>query len=69
MTIVVSDVIKGQVLQTLRGHTARILAVAFDSKHIISLSSDGEARYWFWGRQGSGDIGGAAAGKAVFKCS
>ena len=65
LTIVVSDVIKGQVLQTLRGHTARILAVAFDSKHIISLSSDGEARYWFWGRQGSGDIGGAAAGKAV----
>lgn len=55
MTIVVSDVIKGQVLQTLRGHTARILAVAFDSKQIISLSSDGEAHYWFWGRQGSGD--------------
>lgn len=53
MTIVVSDVIKGQVLQTLRGHTARILAVAFDSKQIISLSSDGEARHWFWSRQGT----------------
>ena len=54
MTIVVSDVIKGQVLQTLRGHTTRILAVAFDSKQIVSLSSDGEARHWFWSRQGSG---------------
>ena len=48
MTIVICDIIKGQVLQTLRGHTARLLTVAFDSKQIVSLSSDGEACYWCW---------------------
>ena len=48
MVIKISDVIKGQVFQTLRGHTAPIITVAFDRKQIISLSSDGEVRYWLW---------------------
>jgi len=48
MAIKISDVIKGLVLQTLRGHTAPIITVAFDRKQIISISADGEVRYWYW---------------------
>lgn len=50
MMVQVIDIIQGSVLQTLRGHTAPIFAVAFDQKHIISVSSDGEIRFWSWGR-------------------
>ena len=48
MVITLSDIIQGVVLHTLRGHTAPVLAVAFDRKQIISISSDGELRYWPW---------------------
>ena len=48
MIVVVSDIMRGEVLHTLRGHTAPVLDVAFDRKQIISLSSDGELRYWSW---------------------
>ena len=50
MVIAISDVIKGQVLQRLRGHTSPLLAVAFDRKRITSISSDGEVRMWSWER-------------------
>ncbi|KAL7551966.1 hypothetical protein ACHAWF_015183 [Thalassiosira exigua] len=48
MIVNVSDVIKGEVLHSLRGHAAPVLAVAFDRKQIVSVSSDGEIRYWSW---------------------
>ena len=48
MVIALSDVIQGVVLHKLRGHSAPILAVAFDRKQILSASSDGEIRYWPW---------------------
>ena len=44
----ISDIIKGEVLHALRGHTAPVLAVAFDRKRILSASADGELRYWSW---------------------
>ena len=49
MIVQVVDIIKGDILQTLRGHVAPILAAAFDRTEIISVSSDGEVRYWTWG--------------------
>ena len=49
MIVQVVDIIKGDILQTLRGHVAPILAAAFDRTEIISLSYDGELRYWTWG--------------------
>lgn len=49
--VAISDVIKGHVLQTLRGHAASILVVAFDDKEIMSVSSDGELRHWIWERE------------------
>ena len=49
-TVAVSDIIRGEVLHRLRGHAAPVLAVAFDRKQILSLSSSGEMRYWAWGR-------------------
>ena len=52
-TVAVSDIIRGEVLHRLRGPAAPILAVAFDRKQILSLSSNGEMRYWAWGRQAS----------------
>lgn len=48
MVVAISDVIRGQVLHKLRGHNAPILVVAFDSKQITSISSDGELRVWSW---------------------
>ena len=48
MVVAISDVIRGQVLQKLRGHNAPILALAFDSTQITSISSDGELRVWSW---------------------
>jgi WD40 repeat protein len=48
MAIKISDIIKGQVIHTLRGHTAPIITVAFDRRQIVSLSSEGEVHYWFW---------------------
>ena len=50
MNVQVTDIIQGSVLQTLRGHSAPIFAVAFDQKQIVSVSSDGEVRFWCWGR-------------------
>ena len=44
----ISDIIKGEVLHTLRGHTTPVLAIAFDGKQILSASADGELRYWSW---------------------
>ena len=48
MLIQVIDIIKGERLLTLRGHSAPILAVAFDARGIVSVSSDGELRHWHW---------------------
>lgn len=50
MNVQVTDIIQGAILQTLRGHSAPIFTVAFDQKQIISVSSDGEVRFWSWGR-------------------
>eukprot|EP00984_Skeletonema_dohrnii_P029028 scaffold19317_cov76-Skeletonema_dohrnii-CCMP3373.AAC.1 len=50
MIVQVTDIIQGHVLQTLRGHIAPIFAVAFDQRQIVSASSDGEIRFWSWGR-------------------
>eukprot|EP00984_Skeletonema_dohrnii_P008842 scaffold3291_cov94-Skeletonema_dohrnii-CCMP3373.AAC.4 len=50
MIVQVTDIIQGHVLQTLRGHNAPIFAVAFDQRQIVSVSSDGEIRFWSWGR-------------------
>ena len=49
MNVQVTDIIQGSVLQTLRGHSSPIFAVAFDRKQIVSASSDGEVRFWSWG--------------------
>lgn len=51
LIVQVIDIIQGSVIQTLRGHTAPIFAVAFDQKQIISVSSDGEIRFWAWGNR------------------
>lgn len=40
-----------QVMQTLRGHTGHVIALAFDSERIISISGDNTVRYWQWGQQ------------------
>jgi murein DD-endopeptidase MepM/ murein hydrolase activator NlpD len=40
-----------QVMQTLRGHTMGVIALAFDSERIISVSGDNTVRYWQWGQQ------------------
>ena len=48
MLVQVTDIIQGCVIQTLRGHTAPILTVAFDQTQIVSVSSDGEIRMWSW---------------------
>jgi murein DD-endopeptidase MepM/ murein hydrolase activator NlpD len=37
-------------MQTLRGHTLQISALAFDSERIISVSGDNTVRYWQWGQ-------------------
>lgn len=50
MSIAISDISQGVVLHKLRGHTAPVLAVAFDRNQIISFSSDGELRYWAFGK-------------------
>ncbi|KAL7449107.1 hypothetical protein ACHAWC_001793, partial [Mediolabrus comicus] len=50
MLIHITDIIQGSVLQTLRGHDSPIFAVAFDQRQIVSVSSDGEIRFWSWGR-------------------
>jgi len=39
------------VLQTLRGHSLQVIALAFDSERIISISGDNTVRYWQWGQQ------------------
>ena len=52
MMIVISDVIRGHVLQRLRGHnspTCTVCFVCFDRKQITSVSSDGQLRLWSWG--------------------
>ena len=55
--VAISDVIRGQVLQKLRGLNAPILAIHFDSKQITSISSDGEIRVWSWeNRSGQKDV-------------
>jgi len=48
MIVQVTDIIQGHVLQTLRGHSAPIFAVTFDQRQIVSVSSDGEIRFWSW---------------------
>ena len=45
----VIDITTGEVLQTLRGHEAPVVALAFDSMQIVSTSSDGILRHWEWG--------------------
>ena len=50
MLVHITDIIQGSVLQTLRGHNSPIFAVAFDQRQIVSVSSDGEIRFWSWGR-------------------
>jgi WD40 repeat protein len=48
MVIQVVDIIRGVIIQSLRGHCQPISDVAFDSRQIISLSIDGEIRTWDW---------------------
>jgi LysM repeat protein len=45
----ITDIGTGRVLQTLRGHTHHILALAFDTERIVSASRDNTLRYWKWG--------------------
>lgn len=44
----ISDLFRGETLHTLRGHSNPVLSVSFDGNQIISLSSEGELRYWPW---------------------
>lgn len=53
MVVQVIDMIRGEIIQTLRGHSQGICAVAFDSRCIMSLSSDGVLRSWEWTSQNS----------------
>lgn len=49
--VCVIDIGTGTVLQTLRGHTHQVVALAFDSERIISASRDSTLRYWKWGEK------------------
>ncbi|EQC34812.1 hypothetical protein SDRG_07617 [Saprolegnia diclina VS20] len=56
--ISISDVISGLVLQTLLGHTARVLDVQVDRTMLLSCSEDGSLRQWtFQSRDGSASRG------------
>lgn len=44
----VIDFATGNLLQTLHGHQADILDLQFDQKRLVSMSSDGKLRLWYW---------------------
>jgi len=52
--ICITDVGTGEVIESLRGHEAHILAIAYDSERIISVAGDNTLRYWTWGQKASG---------------
>uniref|UniRef100_K3WHI4 LysM domain-containing protein n=1 Tax=Globisporangium ultimum (strain ATCC 200006 / CBS 805.95 / DAOM BR144) TaxID=431595 RepID=K3WHI4_GLOUD len=47
-TICVTDFATGHLLQTLVGHKESILDLQFDRKRLMSMSSDGKLRLWYW---------------------
>ena len=49
--ICITDIASIQILQTLRGHTAPILSLLFDSTRICTISADNTVRYWRWGEE------------------
>lgn len=53
--IQVVDIIRGIIIQTLRGHSDPIYDVAFDTSRIVSLSCDGELRTWEWDHRQKND--------------
>lgn len=52
--VIITDIISGRPLQTLRGHDAPVVALQFDHRSLITLSSDNALRHWHWQR-GSDD--------------
>lgn len=52
--VCITDVGTGEIIESLRGHEAHILAIAFDSERIISVAGDNTLRYWTWGQKSSG---------------
>lgn len=48
MIVQVVDMIRGTIIQSLRGHSHPIVDVVFDTSRILSLSTDGEIRSWDW---------------------
>ena len=52
--ICITDVGTGEIIESLRGHEAHILGVAFDSERIISVAGDNTLRYWKWGQKATG---------------
>lgn len=38
-------------MQTLRGHSGHILALAFDTERIVTGSGDNTLKYWQWGKK------------------
>ena len=51
------DVATGQTLETMRGHTGPILAVAFDSTTALTASTDGTIRQWVLSLRDEGRLG------------
>ncbi|KAL3788693.1 hypothetical protein HJC23_001892 [Cyclotella cryptica] len=51
MVVQIVDVIRWEIIQSLRGHLQAVHDVAFDSRCIMSLSIDGEIRFWEWADQ------------------
>ena len=49
--ICITDIASIQILQTLRGHSAPILSLLFDSTRICTISADNTVRYWRWGEE------------------
>ena len=53
-SVCITDIATGEVLQTLRGHSNHVLAIAFDSDRIVSAAGDNTLRYWQWGSKTTG---------------
>jgi hypothetical protein len=53
--ICVIDFATGNLLQTLHGHHETVMDLQFDRNRLMSMSSDGKLRLWFWLAAGAGD--------------